>query len=178
MATLVRVQPASLAGSSIRAILQSKPHRAFCVGKTSRGQPCRNRLSYERMRLVRNSLNQLLEGISDASSLHDILGALATNALCGCHAAMPGTTYDLYHALVAHHQPFFAMLEETAACVFVAQRTVSPEDICAICLDNMTGKETVYCQKTCGQTFHETCMEKWEQNCENETTCPYCRRAW
>jgi hypothetical protein len=54
------------------------------------------------------------------------------------------------------------------------------EGECPICYDDLEpGKDAiVYCQTSCGNNVHKSCMQKWIAMAKNKATCPYCRAQW
>jgi hypothetical protein len=52
-------------------------------------------------------------------------------------------------------------------------------DDCPICYDVFhPGEATVYCETSCGQTFHKNCIDMVKSHSHGKMTCPMCRADW
>jgi hypothetical protein len=47
---------------------------------------------------------------------------------------------------------------------------------CCVCMEDLLSIESVYLP--CQHAFHQTCAERWAKSCEEEPTCPVCRRLF
>jgi hypothetical protein len=54
------------------------------------------------------------------------------------------------------------------------------EGECPICYDDLDpGKDAiVYCQTSCGNNVHKSCIQTWIAMANSKATCPYCRAKW
>ncbi|OCK73389.1 hypothetical protein K432DRAFT_473983 [Lepidopterella palustris CBS 459.81] len=91
-------------------------------------------------------------------------------------AAVPNTS--AYHTHTTPLQPLTCMLELD----HVARRPIA--DICPICFDRMADMslaDLIWCKSSCGQSFHKTCIAKWEsmrENADAPLNCAFCRGPW
>jgi hypothetical protein len=54
------------------------------------------------------------------------------------------------------------------------------EGECPICYDDLDPDKDaiVYCQTSCGNNVHKSCMQTWIAMAKSKATCPYCRAKW
>ncbi|KAF9701047.1 hypothetical protein EKO04_000471 [Ascochyta lentis] len=86
------------------------------------------------------------------------------------------------HLLIGPHNRKFSAHEDvlcSRSAYFKKRFQEVRKDIdgeCAVCIDNLesVAAETVFC-RTCGQNFHNKCMDQWLQTMN---TCPTCRTVW
>ncbi|CEL93471.1 unnamed protein product [Vitrella brassicaformis CCMP3155] len=57
----------------------------------------------------------------------------------------------------------------------VATSSAQPEELCSICQEDLRSASTTCLQRVqrCGHLFHIECLHQW---CENNHTCPNCKR--
>ncbi|VDP83316.1 unnamed protein product [Echinostoma caproni] len=71
----------------------------------------------------------------------------------------------------------------------VRQRVIEPEDVCAICQDELLGEQrypVTYCRRGCGNSVHIRCMRVWTDhqrkqksiNLSEGVPCPICREEF
>ncbi len=50
------------------------------------------------------------------------------------------------------------------------------DDICPICLEDLSSGELDYCKNSCGKAIHKDCFKMWKQ--KNAANCVFCRSEW
>ena len=72
----------------------------------------------------------------------------------------------------------------------VQAKPIEPEDICAICQEELCDENgdvltdngpLVYCKTSCGNSVHAKCMKIWAEHkasVGDKVTCPFCREDW
>lgn len=68
----------------------------------------------------------------------------------------------------------------------VERKEWKPEDDCPICFESFGEEDLTWCQKQCGASFHQTCMDmvakykgsSWKMSSRSVINCPLCRAPW
>lgn len=93
----------------------------------------------------------------------------------GCELAQrPKTTWKntVYQAC---SNSFIVCLSHIIKKSVTTTTTISEDDSCLICFENLGSNDLVECSTTCHKHFHRECINLW---LEHGTTCPNCRSEW
>jgi len=71
-----------------------------------------------------------------------------------------------------------ALSEGTSFSKGPRRKPARADDECPICYEPLGNEMLVWCESTCGNNMHDSCMTKWMSQAHGSAKCPLCRAVW